>query len=40
MEQPRRNETPPQKGSLPESSGSFGYDRGLKSDNWETPVQS
>ncbi len=26
------------KGLLLESSGSFGYDRGLKSDNWEIPV--
>jgi hypothetical protein len=25
------------KGLLLESSGSFGYDRGLKPDNWEIP---
>ncbi len=40
MEQPRRTESPRERAFLLESRGSFGYDRGLKSDNWEMPVDS
>ena len=43
-EQPRRNESPRERVFPPfflfllESSGSLGYDHGLKSDNWEIPA--